>query len=758
MWRDGELVKERKDAILRRRNGRRMKDIGALVEGEGVYKPEPYSVGTAIATEAIDVPQSWAISSDNDPNYAEPRAPKSVSWKRKPNGYRGLSAVVHVYLQLPAAMAEGAEYVIRAWGVNTRQEHVAYRHDPRNTRSEAVHVSAIGFRPDDPAKRGFLSLWKGTGGAQDYPLPLRVYLQEPDADGATEKYFPGATYHVLDDRTGESVLEGQIKLGVGAHQNENFKTPVNYAQTPVHHLDFSALSTPGRYRLYVEGVGCSYPFEIADDVWQRAFSTSMFGLLHHRSGIALGPPLTDFVRPRPMHPADGAKVYPIDRTRLDGESDVVNAEAGRRMAAGNPLPGPMADAWGGYMDAGDWDRRSNHLWGTYQLLELCGLFPEWAAATKLRLPEVEVKNALPDVLDEAAWNLDFYRRLQQPDGGVRGGIESSAHPRAGECSWQESLFLGCFAPDPVSSYLLAACGAKMARVAADIDAGLSQTWRESALRAWQWSEDNGEGVLGRLAEDRLAKVRQEHVRARNLAAVELLALTGETRFQQAFADTTVLVPERGRLLEQEHALFAYATLPEGVGDAGLKAEARAAIVKLADTSIDFMNGNSYGIATAEPNLPPMGYVGYFSVPGTISRSLPRAYYLTGDERYLSAAVLSCQFAAGANPDNICLTSGLGPNPVKEVLHVDARHSAQPAPPGITVYGPSDPAARFAFDAWVYQWIVNKSTTTPDARTWPAYESYWDIGAAPYMNEYTVTQTMMPTAYTWGFLAARAALE
>ena len=171
-----------------------------------------------------------------------------------------------------------------------------------------------------------------------------------------------------------------------------------------------------------------------------------------------------------------------------------------------------------------------------------------------------------------------------------------------------------------------------------------------------------------------------------------------------------------------------------------------------------MKGNSYGIATAEPNLPPMGYVGYFSVPGMISRSLPRAYHLTGDEKYLSAAVLSCQFAAGANPDNMCLTSGLGPNPATGVLHVDARNSGQPAPPGITVYGPSDPAARFAFDAWVYQWIVNKSTTTPDARTWPAYESYWDIGAAPYMNEYTVTQTMMPTAYTWGFLAARAALE
>jgi len=139
---------------------------------------------------------------------------------------------------------------------------------------------------------------------------------------------------------------------------------------------------------------------------------------------------------------------------LDGESAAVDKACRRLLAPDLDMSSLAlhAHAWGGYMDAGDWDRRSPHIRVSYLQLELFEMFPTFFEEVKLALPPTEASNSLPDIVDEALWNLDFYRRLQDTDGGVGGGVESTAHPISGETSWQESLLVGAFAPDPVSSY------------------------------------------------------------------------------------------------------------------------------------------------------------------------------------------------------------------------------------------------------------------------------------------------------------------
>jgi endoglucanase len=149
----------------------------------------------------------------------------------------------------------------------------------------------------------------------------------------------------------------------------------------------------------------------------------------------------------------------------------------------------------------------------------------------------------------------------------------------------------------------------------------------------------------------------------------------------------------------------------------------------------------------------MGWVGYFSTPETaLGGVLPHAWLLTHDPKYLAGALRATQFGAGANPDNRAYTTGLGPDPVRFPLHVDCAISGQPAPAGITVYGGGDPVEDFG-DAWVHTWYLQKML--PSSRTWPAYEgSYYDIHVSPPTNEYTIHQTIIPTAFYWGFLAAR----
>jgi len=52
------------------------------------------------------------------------------------------------------------------------------------------------------------------------------------------------------------------------------------------------------------------------------------------------------------------------------------------------------------------------------------------AARLLPLPQYDGLE-LPDIVDEAVWNIDFYRRLQRPDGAVRGALNGLDVPLPG---------------------------------------------------------------------------------------------------------------------------------------------------------------------------------------------------------------------------------------------------------------------------------------------------------------------------------------
>ena len=96
------------------------------------------------------------------------------------------------------------------------------------------------------------------------------------------------------DVNGQAVFEGKTTLAKAADARDEDEHKKNYSGTDVYQMDFSAVQTPGTYRVCVAGIGCSYPFEIAEDAWKKAFIVSARGLLHQRSGIPLGPPYTDF--------------------------------------------------------------------------------------------------------------------------------------------------------------------------------------------------------------------------------------------------------------------------------------------------------------------------------------------------------------------------------------------------------------------------------------------------------------------------------
>lgn len=732
----GEPAMVPKNVEVRRQVEGSEKVIGFYLEKEGLLSLKDERLGPPLDLDAALDTASYLLSSEEDANYAAAKSPLSLARKSKPieGGRSGAGQQIRhrFYLKLPSPLQAGARYTLSLAALNTQEESVEYLHDTSAVWNEAIHANQVGYHPQDAYKRGLLSLWKGTGGSHDFD----AWVGEP--------------FKLVETLSGQAVFTGSIqKIMDETEVDSAFKNQANNAQTSVYALDFSEFNGSGRFRIHIEGLGVSHAFVIAPGVWTHAHRVSMMGMLHHRSGIELGPPFTDYRRPLNFHPDNGDRILQTDTTILHGESSAIKESLTRLAGSAEEVP----EAWGGYLDAGDWDRRSQHLETSYLHLELFDLFPAFYERLSLRLPPEEAENAIPDILDEALWNIEFYQRIQLANGAVRGGVESTAHPRTGEASWQESLLIGAFAPDPVTSYRFAANAAKAARLLEDYDPGKAAGLKASAERAWTWAEAEAQAVLDTLPDGRLASAEGAIAEQRPLAAVELFWLTRKAAYAAVAEEALAAVvanPATGS--EYRDALFAYALMPEGLGDAAIKQAAAVAFAELGDIAIGFQNGNAYGIATDIPGLPMMGYVGYYSVPQMINRSLPRAHLLTGEEKYRTAAVAACNFPNGANPDNLVYTTGLGEHHPVAPLHIDSRVTGQPAPEGITIYGPSDPAEGYDFLEWVHVWRLSDSMV-PNSRAWPAAEWHLDLFDVPAMSEYTVHQCIGPTSYYWGYLAA-----
>jgi len=183
-------------------------------------------------------------------------------------------------------------------------------------------------------------------------------------------------------------------------------------------VDFSSVTATGTYYLYhPAGDQRSYGFRIAEDVYHvvgdAAVKSFYFQRCNHSRELPYaGDALGDY---------PGAGGQWVDTTCHSGDSA---ATAG----PDSPDHGPL-DLHGGWHDAGDyqktlWGRGVGHMLWAFELNS-----STWSD-NQLNLPESN--NGIPDLLDEIAWELDFYLRMQRPDGhfmsSVKGNNATSMSP------------------------------------------------------------------------------------------------------------------------------------------------------------------------------------------------------------------------------------------------------------------------------------------------------------------------------------------
>lgn len=329
--------------------------------------------GEKLDKEMLLMPRSYRIVCDG-----VPVVPSAVYLKSQPVKSTWISAVRElevkhtVYLKLNQPIQEGKNYEIKFIDVATKQESINYTHLPFSVRTEAIHINQAGFRPKDPDKKAFLSIWLGNGGSHTYGTELPKF------------YIINSSNNI--------VYTGNVRLRKSADEIDDFRFfDSNKSQTNVYVMDFSDFSMEGTFRIVVDGIGCSYDFVISNEhSWKQAFKNSMTGFYNQRSGTETIAEYGGFDRPinHKMGEVEGYKVYETTATLFDTGNGL--GFLSNNMF--NPLIEGKTDiemphAWGGYFDAGDYDRRIQHLEASRLQLMLFDMFKNKLENTRLSIPE-----------------------------------------------------------------------------------------------------------------------------------------------------------------------------------------------------------------------------------------------------------------------------------------------------------------------------------------------------------------------------------
>lgn len=564
----------------------------------------------------------------------------------------------------------------------------------------------------------------------------------------------------------------------------------NRAGTYVFELDFGQWKpeTDGTYHIRIPGLGISDRFRVASDVWLQAAKASFAGLYHHRSGIALDGRF-GYTRPVAFRPGVDIAIH-TSKLPLVFSSNFAEGPIPFSVGATSPWIGEVSNddaLWGGYMDAGDWDRRVQHIEVSYALMDLFEHAGSKARDVDLSIPQShevldhalyrELEGA-PDLLHEIVWNMDFYRRLQLPNGQIRGGIESAEHPRPGEPSYLESYPVYVYAPDHVSGFRYAGAAAKLSLILADLNKpALAALYRDSALAAWAAAEKGFQDpetfyadtlaaafASKALDESRWASFRETLQKTaaefRAGAAGALFRLTAEPAFAEIVESAW-----KAKLTFHAHvADGAWEYLHAPNGDPSIKDAIRHTFAKTAAEVIAPLKEQTY--PSLKHPYAPAGW-GQGLVPDyNILQLLLRAHMLFGNPAVAEALQLGSGHILGANQVGRSFTTGLGHRTVRHPLHEDHRAMGVDAPKGITIYGWA-PQSLNTFD-WIfepYHWAPLPDVTTrehgmsrriePDRLALPYFEYLIEHPALVVQQEYTVHQSIGPTAAMWLYLHAQS---
>lgn len=481
-----------------------------------------------------------------------------------------------------------------------------------------------------------------------HPGAAKLAVVEGSADGA---------YQVIDDADGRIVHAGQL--------TPRAVWPPAGREAAIADLGFLP---EGRYRLRLDGVTAADPVVVSIRPYAGLADAALKGFYFNRASTALSPALAGRHARAGGHP--------------DTRVEVHASAASRGRAAGTVLAAP-----GGWYDAGDYNKYVvNSGIATYTLLAAWEDFPEFFRARDLDIPESG--DAVPDLLDEAWWNLRWMLEMQDPgDGGV---YHKLTNLRFDGVVMPEAAVETRYVVQKSTSAALdfAAVMAVAARVYAPFEAqfpGVPARMREAAVRAWDWAQTHPD-VVYRQPEDVHtgaygdASLQDEFA----WAAAELFLLDGDEAYLAAF---------------ERHAAAPVVPSWAQVGSLGWNSLARhrerlpAAMRTRVEREVEALAARLAAVAQDSAWRVAMQDEDF--VWGSSAQALNQAmmliqgYRLLPRREYLDAAQSQLDYVLGRNPLGVSFVTGHGLRTPRHIHHRPSQADGIDEPvPGLLSGGPN----------------------------------------------------------------------
>lgn len=360
------------------------------------------------------------------------------------------------------------------------------------------------------------------------------------------------------------------------------------SRSQVRIADFSAVTKPGRYRLRVAGLPDSDPFTIGPGAYDALAAGAIRAFYFNRAGIALTPDLAGpFARPAG---------HPDTRVLIHASA------AGPKRKTGDVISSPK-----GWYDAGDYNKYIvNSGITVYTLLASYEQMPDRMRALKVGLPESG--NGLPDVLNEALWNLDWMLTMQDPDdGGVyhkltNPGFDGVVMPDAATTSGDRVVVQKSTAA-ALDFAAVMAVGSRVFKGFEQQRPGLSARMLAAARAAWGWAQAHPDAIYRQPPDIHTGDYGDPTLDDEFAwAAAELYIATGDEAFYAAMkpAQTTMTVPSWGDV--RGLAWMSLAAHRDRLGPAADRALIERRVRELADALVAKGKASAWGVALEEKDF------------------------------------------------------------------------------------------------------------------------------------------------------------
>jgi len=707
--------------------------------------------GSSLNLEAIKDMKNWVISSEEDEQYGKDGLnPDTCFRKSKVNGmgqFGWLPEVPHntwgdydyhytfehyLFLKLPKSLKQGKKYTIQAKPLTkSNSEYSEFAYDIFNSQSEAIHTNLLGYSPDSKIHAADLYIWMGDGGARDFSS------------------FEGNNVYLYDINSQKSHQIGEVAFwkqgGIEFNEGGNGFDPI---KSKVWNIDFSGFNKPGKYRLVVEGIGCSQDFEISGDIFFEPFRVSTLGFFYMRIGED-----SAGISPVPRRPLWIPGKEPVNCKIIVTDMDPFHPdwqkESGDKwdkpeffakyIKKGSP---ENLEAVGGHSDALDWDRHLGHVAISYDML-----LPFLLSDGKIDdddLGIAESGNGIPDIIDEARNEVDFWLKLRY-NGGYSHGL---TNPDKNHVLFQaDNTALAAWA-NALNAAMLGDCF----RVAGK--SSLMNEYRDSALVAYDYAsalEDQQLDVKYGIGEDMM--------RGRDFkmtAAAYLFNLTGDKKFEEVIKQESMVDSDTAQINKRDHwnqiwAVAAYHKTPHKRGYPELYENMKKSIIFQAKKmEADWTKKRASRRAHANNN-------GYYLMLTNVTRTI-LAHSMTDNQEekdfFKNALTFEFDWSMGRNPANmILMTTASTPLADKRSVqscYTTGQDDGVPGVhPGHTPY--------FNIHDWAPSMIMGtpsnlyKRSYPPKFEDWPRAEVFFNTRYVWAHAEFTPQQTMRGKMALYGYL-------